>query len=185
MQLITQIFTCIFSKMAFILVFTAEKVGSQVLRADRVEHGPRRRRHKRVDSWPFAAVHVCVCLVFLRSETLTVSVPLPSPQQQQELLAVKHQQELLEHQRKLERHRQEQELEKQHREQKLQQLKNKEKGKESKCAGTITSWGALGPCRGIFSCGSRALGPVGSSPRGTPAPYPRRSTPCRPQLGQV
>lgn len=46
---------------------------------------------------------------------------------------MKHQQELLEHQRKLERHRQEQELEKQHREQKLQQLKNKEKGKESKC----------------------------------------------------
>lgn len=48
---------------------------------------------------------------------------------------MKHQQELLEHQRKLERHRQEQELEKQHREQKLQQLKNKEKGKESECAG--------------------------------------------------
>lgn len=50
---------------------------------------------------------------------------------------MKHQQELLEHQRKLERHRQEQELEKQHREQKLQQLKNKEKGKESKCACTV------------------------------------------------
>ena len=68
------------------------------------------------------------------SQTLTICLP-PCSQQQQELLAMKHQQELLEHQRKLERHRQEQELEKQHREQKLQQLKNKEKGKESKCAG--------------------------------------------------
>lgn len=76
---------------------------------------------------------------------------------------MKHQQELLEHQRKLERHRQEQELEKQHREQKLQQLKNKEKGKESKCARTVRVGSrALG---GGSSPGSPALGPTLGMPR--------------------
>lgn len=70
---------------------------------------------------------------------------------------MKHQQELLEHQRKLERHRQEQELEKQHREQKLQQLKNKEKGKESECAGRAPGgggqrWGLAGRLFPQLSC---------------------------------
>uniref|UniRef100_A0A452SPU5 histone deacetylase n=1 Tax=Ursus americanus TaxID=9643 RepID=A0A452SPU5_URSAM len=76
--------------------------------------------------------------------------------QQQELLAMKHQQELLEHQRKLERHRQEQELEKQHREQKLQQLKNKEKGKESKCH---LWWAQQGPVFGGLVCRPHGLRP--------------------------